>query len=170
MSARTHVARVKLPAAGSVRVALLAAGTTLALGTTLLEEAAHAQLLEPARGEATERHLPAELDLTPWVHDPAVLGTTAGDRVELREVAAERPETVKLTGVVPPVRFASGVAQIPDSTLTELRAVLARLSGERNVRLHLVGHADTQPLSPALAAVFGDNEGLSRERAGPVPP
>ena len=38
----------------------------------------------------------------------------------------------------------------------------------RNVRLHLVGHADNQPLSPALAAVFGDNEGLSRERAGEV--
>ena len=36
------------------------------------------------------------------------------------------------------------------------------------MRLHLVGHADTQPLSPALAAVFGDNEGLSRERAGEV--
>jgi len=37
-----------------------------------------------------------------------------------------------------------------------------------NVRLHLVGHADTQPLSPALEGVFGDNQGLSRERAGEV--
>ena len=38
----------------------------------------------------------------------------------------------------------------------------------RNVRLHLVGHADDQRLSAALAARFGDNEGLSRERAGEV--
>ena len=37
-----------------------------------------------------------------------------------------------------------------------------------NVRLHLVGHADTQPLSPALEGVFGDNQGLSHERAGEV--
>ncbi|MEN8161592.1 MAG: OmpA family protein, partial [Myxococcota bacterium] len=34
--------------------------------------------------------------------------------------------------------------------------------------LHLVGHADDQPLSDALAGVFGDNAGLSRERAGEV--
>ena len=47
-------------------------------------------------------------------------------------------------------------------------AVLDGMRDRRNVRLHLVGHADTQPLSPALAAVFGDNEGLSRERAGEV--
>ena len=38
----------------------------------------------------------------------------------------------------------------------------------QNVRLHLVGHADDEPLSPGLSRVFGDNEGLSAERAGEV--
>jgi flagellar motor protein MotB len=38
----------------------------------------------------------------------------------------------------------------------------------RNVRVHFVGHADSRPLSGALARVFVDNEGLSRERAGEV--
>ncbi len=38
----------------------------------------------------------------------------------------------------------------------------------RNVRLHLVGHADDQPLSEALERVYRDNAGLSRERAGEV--
>jgi hypothetical protein len=38
----------------------------------------------------------------------------------------------------------------------------------RNVRLHFVGHADSQPLSGALTQVYGDNSGLSRERAGEV--
>ncbi len=69
---------------------------------------------------------------------------------------------------MPPIRFEVGVAEIPDSTVTELRKILEGMRDRRNVRLHLVGHADTQPLSPALAAVFGDNEGLSRERAGEV--
>ena len=92
----------------------------------------------------------------------------AGDRFEVREVAAEELETVKLTNLVPPIRFESGVAEIPDSTVAELREILEGMRDRRNVRLHLVGHADTQPLSPALAAVFGDNEGLSRERAGEV--
>jgi flagellar motor protein MotB len=37
-----------------------------------------------------------------------------------------------------------------------------------NVRLHLIGHADNRPLSAELAQIFGDNAGLSRERAGQV--
>jgi flagellar motor protein MotB len=37
-----------------------------------------------------------------------------------------------------------------------------------NVRLHLVGHADNRPLSPRLVEIYGDNAGLSRERAGQV--
>jgi flagellar motor protein MotB len=131
--------------------------------------AVQAQLLgEPPRGEGVERHLPGEIKPTPWVHDPSSLSTQAGDRLEVREVAAEELETVKLANLVPPIHFAVGVAEIPDSTVAELRQILERMQGRRNVRLHLVGHADTQPLSPGLAAVFGDNEGLSRERAGEV--
>src|SRR2546422_2910908 len=38
----------------------------------------------------------------------------------------------------------------------------------RNVRVHFVGHADSQRLSEPLARQFGDNMGLSRERAGEV--
>jgi flagellar motor protein MotB len=130
---------------------------------------ADAQLLrETPRGEAVERHLPGELEPTLWVLDPAVVRIQAGDRIELVEVEAERLETVKLTNLVPPIRFESGVAEIPGETVVELRQILESLRGRRNVRLHLVGHADSQPLSPALAAVFGDNEGLSRERAGEV--
>src|SRR4029453_10284266 len=59
-------------------------------------------------------------------------------------------------------------AEVPDSTLADLRQALERVRDKKNVRLHLVGHADTQPLSPSLARRYGDNEGLSRERAGEV--
>jgi flagellar motor protein MotB/predicted porin len=139
----------------------------LLLGAALTSALAHGQsLLEEPRGEAVERHLPGDQTFMQWVHDPELIGTEASDRFEVREVAAEKLETVKLTNVVPPIRFESGVAEIPDSTVAELRRILDGLRDRRNVRLHLVGHADSQPLSPALAAVFGDNEGLSRERAG----
>ena len=139
------------------------------LAAALSGAVADAQLLrEPPRGEAVERHIPGEIKPTPWVHDPNVLSSQAGDRFEVQEVAAEQLETVKLANLVPPIRFAVGVAEIPDSTVAELRSILESMRGRRNVRLHLVGHADTQPLSPALAAIFGDNEGLSRERAGEV--
>ncbi|HEY5569591.1 MAG TPA: OmpA family protein, partial [Gammaproteobacteria bacterium] len=139
------------------------------LSMWLLSAGAEAQLLpEPTRGEAVERHLPGDQTFMQWVHDPAALGTQDGDRFEVREVASEELETVKLTNLVPPIHFESGVAEIPDSTVAELREILESMRDRRNVRLHLVGHADTQPLSPALAAIFVDNEGLSRERAGEV--
>jgi flagellar motor protein MotB len=139
------------------------------LVAALASTAAEAQLLrEPPRGEAVERHLPGDRTFTQWVHDPNVVNAQAGDRIEVREVAAVELETVKLANLVPPVRFESGVAEIPEATVVELREILEDMRDRRNVRLHLVGHADTEPLSPALAAIFGDNEGLSRERAGEV--
>jgi flagellar motor protein MotB len=139
------------------------------LCTALLASGAQAQLFHDAsRGESVERQLPSDRTFTPWVRDPSVLNTQAGDRVELREVAAVELTTVKLTNVVPAVHFESGVAEIPGTTVASLRTVLTKMHGKKNLRLHLVGHADTQRLSPALAAKFGDNEGLSRERAGEV--
>lgn len=121
-----------------------------------------------APAEAVERHLSPDEPVTEWTIDPERLGEEAGDRLELREVPAEEIETVKLANVVPPIRFESGVADIPPGYVETLRRVLDGMQDRRNVRLHLVGHADDQPLSPALARIYGDNAGLSRERAGEV--
>ncbi len=130
---------------------------------------AHAQLFrDTPRGEAVERELPGDRTFTPWALDVDALHKQGGDRFEQREVESEQLETVKLTNLVAPIHFESGVAKIPDDTVAALRKTLDGLRDRHNVRLHLVGHADTQPLSPTLAAVFGDNEGLSRERAGEV--
>jgi flagellar motor protein MotB len=124
--------------------------------------------LEPQRGEAVERHLPGDLDFRQWVQDPELLQTEAGDRLETRDVIAEEVEVIKLSGLVPPIRFESGVADIPPDYVAQLRTILEGMRHRRNVRLHLVGHADNQPLSATLAQVYGDNAGLSRERAGEV--
>ncbi len=121
-----------------------------------------------APGNAVERHMPGSSELTPWVHDPQLLGESTADALATLEVAVPQANTVKLKGVVPAIRFESGVANIPASTVRELQAVLASLRDRANVRLHLVGHADNQPLSPSLARVYGDNAGLSKERAGEV--
>ncbi len=118
--------------------------------------------------KAVERQLPSDEPLTQWAQDPEQLATQSGDRVERREVVGAEPKTVKLTNVVPPIRFESGVAKIPEDTIARLRSVLEDMRQRENVRLHLVGHADSEPLSARLAGVFGDNEGLSRERSGEV--
>jgi flagellar motor protein MotB len=119
-------------------------------------------------GEAVERHLSTDEALTQWAHDPQLLKAESGDRLEQREVLAEQPKTVKLKNVVPPIRFESGVADIPETYIEKLREILDGMRHLENVQLHLVGHADDQPLSNRLAGIYGDNAGLSRERAGEV--
>jgi len=122
---------------------------------------------DASSGDAVERNLPQGA-FTPWTQDPESFATDHGDRLEEREVVDVQVETKKRKGVVPPIRFASGVANIPSSSVEELRAALDEMRHLENVRLHLVGHADDRPLKARLAAVYGDNEGLSHERAGEV--
>ena len=123
---------------------------------------------ETALGEVVERHLDVDVGVTQWVQDPDRIATEEGDTIELRETVNDALETIKLANLVDPIRFESGVANIPASTVVSLGAILERMQDRLNVRLHLIGHADNQPLSPRLVAIYGDNLGLSRERAGEV--
>jgi flagellar motor protein MotB len=129
----------------------------------------HAEdVVDKPLGEPVERHLSDYQPFRQWVHDPALFEKEAGDRLETRQVAGEDLETVKLTGLVAPIRFESGVADIPAGYVEKLETILDGMRGRRNVRLHFVGHADSQQLSESLARLYGDNQGLSRERAGEV--
>ena len=119
-------------------------------------------------GASVERHIPSDEPLSRWARDPEQLETESGDKLEERDVVGEAADTVKLKNVVPPIHFESGVANIPPSYIDRLRVVLESMRHLDNVRLHMVGHADDQPLSSRLAEVYGDNVGLSRERAGEV--
>lgn len=119
-------------------------------------------------GEPVERQLSGDQAFRQWTQDPELLGIERGDRLEVVQVPGQELETVKLKNLIPPIRFESGVAQIPPAYVDRLAAVLESVRGRQNVRVHFVGHADTQPLSDTLARVFEDNAGLSRERAGEV--
>ena len=119
-------------------------------------------------GDTTEMHLPKDQPFTPWLLDPSIFGEDQGDRTERRLVAEKDVKTIKVTNVVAPIHFASGEADIPEEYVAILRGVLDKMRDHLNVRLHFVGHADPQALSASLKAKFGDNVGLSRERAGTV--
>ena len=127
-----------------------------------------AQVDETPMGEAVERHLSDDEPLMKWVQNPEDTETEQGDTIETRETLEDALETVKLSNLVAPIHFESGVAQIPESTVEALGRILERMQDRINVRLHLIGHADNRPLSPRLEAIYGDNGGLSRERAGQV--
>ncbi len=123
---------------------------------------------EAPLSESAEKQLSPDEPFMFWGRDPSLLDREAGDRLVQREVVGEQAKTVKLKNVIPPIRFESGVANIPASYIERLRTVLDGMHELENVRLHLVGHADDQPLSDRLSGVYGDNAGLSRERAGEV--
>ena len=119
-------------------------------------------------GETTEKHLPKDQAFTPWLLDPSIFAQDQGDRTEKRKVAEKEVKTIKLTKVVAPIHFGTGEADIPQEYVAILRGVLEKMHGRLNVRLHFVGHADPRALIGPLKAKYGDNTGLSRERAGTV--
>lgn len=123
---------------------------------------------ETLMGEGVERHLSNDIDFMQWVQDPDRLATEASDEIETRETLEDGFETIKLSNIVAPIRFESGVAQIPEGMVEALGEILDGMKDRLNVRLHLVGHADNQPLSPRLVGIYVDNMGLSQERAGEV--
>jgi hypothetical protein len=112
-------------------------------------------------GEAAEMHLPTDMSYTTWLHDPAIFAEEQGDRTELRLVEEPDVTTIKLTGLVPPIHFRLGEAEIPEDSIAQIRSVLDRMRNRTNVRLHFVGHADSLPLGGELQETFGDNLGLS---------
>ncbi len=93
-------------------------------------------------------------------------------KLEMQEQhKASRHEIVKtreLDGIVDPIHFASGKADITDTYIAKLERAISSLSDKDNVRIHVVGHTDTQLLTPATAAKFKDNYGLSIARAEEV--
>ncbi|MGI9333037.1 MAG: OmpA family protein, partial [Gammaproteobacteria bacterium] len=104
---------------------------------------------------------------------PAVAVPSRVERVETGEGRYEKRKetrtvtdtrTVKLTEVVPPIRFASGKSNITAAYAARVREVLDRYQDKDNVRLHLVGHTDSQRLSARTARIYTDNHGLSRAR------
>lgn len=141
---------------------------SLLCGTLLAIAAGAEPVTEASPGKAVERHLSSDEAMSQWAQDTQRINTEAGDMIVQTQVTKEELETVKLQNVIPPIRFESGVADIPPEYIESLRKVLDGMRERRNVRLHLVGHADDQPLSDALARQYGDNAGLSRERAGEV--
>ena len=117
-------------------------------------------------GETVEKQLPLYQKSSQWLQDDSIYGKNRGDHIEKKKVKAQVVKTVKLPNVVPPIHYQSGVASIPSSYVEKLRKILDSMKDKRNVRLHLVGHSDNVPLFGKLKARFGDNVGLSRERAG----
>ena len=113
----------------SLAPALLMASAFVLAPTLVLAQGAD----ELPLGEAVERHLPVDEAFTEWLKDPGTLGTEVGDVMETREVLADELETIKLRNLVPPIHFASGVADIPETTIDALGGILERMRHRKNM-------------------------------------
>ncbi len=116
-------------------------------------------------GENTEQQLPPDEVFNLWIQDETFFKPHEEDKVEFKKVLEAEAETFKLKNVVPPIRFKAGQADIPESFVTELRKILERMKNRANVRLHFIGHTDSDPLGGATKAKYGNNIGLSQARA-----
>ncbi|MCG6909779.1 MAG: OmpA family protein [Deltaproteobacteria bacterium] len=150
----------------AVVVVCLSIYCAVVVGTVLAQETGLRDSGAP--GSATEMHLPTDQPPATWVHDPAIFEEDEGDRTETREVVEQDFKTVKIENLVPPVHFGLGEVQITQEYIDLLQKVLDRMHDRTNVRLHFIGHADSLQLHGELKATYGDNTGLSRERAGTV--
>ena len=155
--------------------AWLAMGSPVLMADNLLEifEDPKGKVEEPAVtlnsndiGSNTEFQTPPDAVFNLWIQDETFFKPHEDDRVEMQKVLEKEAETFKLENVVPPIRFRAGQADIPESFVTKLRAILDGMKHRANVRLHFVGHTDSDPLGGATKAKYGDNFGLSKARAG----
>ena len=88
---------------------------------------ATANVDEKPIGEAVEKHMTHSGAMKQWVQDPERVATEMGDTLETREKVVESLETVKLANLVAPIRFESGVVNIPETTVDALGAILERM-------------------------------------------
>lgn len=123
------------------------------------------QLEKYPLGNNTERNLPPNMEFTLWTQDEAFFKPKEEDKVEVKKVLEKETETFKLENAVPPIGFGSGEINIPDSVVEKLRDVLASMKNRSNVRIHFIGHSDSDKLGPGLRDKYIDNIGLSKYRA-----
>jgi flagellar motor protein MotB len=116
-------------------------------------------------GQNTEKHFPPNMEFTLWTQDETLFKPKAEDKVEIKKVLEKETETFKLKDAVPAIGFKSGTVDIPESYVEKLRTVLNEMKNRTNVRLHFIGHSDSDKLGPGLRAKYINNVGLSKYRA-----
>ncbi len=123
------------------------------------------QLEKYPLGNNTEKHFPPNQEFTLWTQDETFFKPKEDDKVVIKKVLEKEVETHKLEGKVPDIDFRSGEVNIPDSYVEKLRDILQEMKNRTNVRLHFVGHSDSDKLGPGLRAKYINNVGLSKYRA-----
>jgi flagellar motor protein MotB len=112
----------------------------------------------------SEMLLPGET-FTFWGLDEVINSTATDGKTVVVEKEISETTSVASKEQIDDVRFVSGKHYIADKFVEKLRDVLARLGHVNNLRVHFIGHTDSQGMSAKTRAIYGDNYGLGRSRA-----
>ncbi|KZN37240.1 OmpA family protein [Pseudoalteromonas luteoviolacea] len=66
------------------------------------------------------------------------------------------------------IRFVSGKHYLTGTTKLEMDRIIGALQGKQDIKLHFIGHADSQRLSANAKKIYKTNQGLSEHRANIV--
>lgn len=120
-------------------------------------------------GRIDRQPLPSPAERQPALAYPLPSGVSRADLVQLRANEARTPATPPLQALVLDeagrTLFVSGQAELTPAAKRTLDALIAQYASQPGLRLSVVGHTDTQRLSPRARRQFADNQALSEARA-----
>jgi outer membrane protein OmpA-like peptidoglycan-associated protein len=97
---------------------------------------------------------------------PPAQAKPAGGTPALQKRVVERRETQPGERTeLAPSSFISGGSELGPVLKTRLDELAAHLKKHQNIRIQVIGHTDTQRLSPRTRAKYRDNQGLGQARA-----
>ncbi len=100
---------------------------------------------------------------------PLPQAKNAGETPALHGRIVERRETRPGERTeLAPSSFVSGGSELGAPLKARLDELVAHLKGRQNLRIEVIGHTDTQRLSPRSKVKYGDNQGLGQARAETV--
>ncbi|WP_430461942.1 OmpA family protein [Thalassolituus sp. LLYu03] len=77
------------------------------------------------------------------------------------------PDDGQVKPINPP-KFANFAAELTEEDKVNLRNVIERLQGLRNLKVEVIGHTDSTPIAKRNKHIFADNQALSEARAASV--
>lgn len=77
------------------------------------------------------------------------------------------PDDGQVKPINPP-KFANFAAELTDEDKVNLRNVIDRLNGLRNLKVEVIGHTDSTPIARRNKHIYADNQALSEARAASV--
>ena len=94
-----------------------------------------------------------------------IIGQPRRQWVQDASLFTEALEPVIEENAIEPLPYGAVDDEVPEASVEALRNKIAELSDKHNLKLHFIGHTDSEPLTPQELAEYLDKQEYSRARA-----